>query len=827
MMNLIAVSYKNIWPFKDKTISIFFDNWKYLIKSPIWTWKSFLFFDWPMYALYKYSSRNLLNVSSKEWFIKLLWDLNWEKYLVVRKIKKWKAKDSCQSELFKIEWLEKIERKNQDILMDTEIDIQDWLKNNSNINIDEIKFKNETDFQLHLNSFLEPREVFLSTVFLMQDNENIFEMLPTERLKVLKNVFWLLGIDEAKEKVIEKKRELVSQIRANEDSSKYDSRLKSLIKTYLSYFEDLRKLDIENMNNYSDFWYDMNLVKDKINANEFDINNFPFELNAIIDEKIETKKNEYNKIWNQKENMLKDKTDIMSLTENLEKEKSSIIKLISRLEENIKKVDQNKLNDLKLGKNEILQDMEKIENEINSWYTENKLWIKKDSNIWDYYSLVQELVNKWKLYKAKKDWLIMEIKNWEILKEKEIDKLKTEINNLKEKEDQNIQEKNKLEKNIEIFEKNMQEQEIFDCEKISWKCPFVKLINKNTFDNLEKEKQRLYKEKKLLEQNIQEQNIEKKIKEIKEKILEIEKDNEYRDQKNSEIKKIELEIENIREFLERIDYKKIWWVYENYKDLDRNLKNIDKQLSILIIETEKLQEYKIEIEKNKIRIQNIEEKLMEIKLKIQNLDNDIKEIEKGIDKINFDDIKKIDKINIWMKENIRDMKNLLEDFKKSQIYIKDLKEKEKMLNNLYLIFSKELLLIVLQDSIPILNDIINSFLSQVVDYQINFDLNKTDNEKLELEIKIIDDKWIRDVKSLSGWQRVILKLVWMLAISSYIRSPILFLDETINNLDSDTVWRVANMLEDFVKSRNMKFFVVTHSQQIQDMKIWDKVLEFK
>ncbi|NCC71410.1 hypothetical protein EOM09_07570 [bacterium] len=85
--------------------------------------------------------------------------------------------------------MEKIERKNQDILMDTEIDIQDWLKNNSNVNIDEIKFKNETDFQLYLNSFLEPREVFLSTVFLMQDNENIFEMLPTERLKVLKNVF--------------------------------------------------------------------------------------------------------------------------------------------------------------------------------------------------------------------------------------------------------------------------------------------------------------------------------------------------------------------------------------------------------------------------------------------------------------------------------------------------------------------------------------------------------------------------------------------------------------------------------------------------------------
>jgi hypothetical protein len=63
------------------------------------------------------------------------------------------------------------------------------LKNDNTINIEEIKFKNETDLQLHLTSFLEPREVFLSTVFLMQDNDNIFEMVPADRLNVLKNVF--------------------------------------------------------------------------------------------------------------------------------------------------------------------------------------------------------------------------------------------------------------------------------------------------------------------------------------------------------------------------------------------------------------------------------------------------------------------------------------------------------------------------------------------------------------------------------------------------------------------------------------------------------------
>ena len=277
--------------------------------------------------------------------------------------------------------------------------------------------------------------------------------------------------------------------------------------------------------------------------------------------------------------------------------------------------------------------------------------------------------------------------------------------------------------------------------------------------------------------------------------------------------------------MNKIDYKTIWEKYKEYQNLDKDLKVIDREIISMEVEVNKLQEYKIEVEKNKVRIENIEEKLKDENEKLKAESEKLKEIESQIAKSNFEDIRKIDNINIQMKENIRDISSLVEEFKKSKIHIKKLQEEEKILNNLYQIFSRELLLVVLQDSLPILNDIINSFLSQVVDYQINFDLNKSDSEKLELDIKILDDKWSRDVKSLSWWQRIILKLVWMLAISSYIRSSILFLDETINNLDSDTVWKVADMLEDFVKSRNMKFFVVTHSQQIQDMKIRDQTIE--
>ena len=126
--------------------------------------------------------------------------------------------------------------------------------------------------------------------------------------------------------------------------------------------------------------------------------------------------------------------------------------------------------------------------------------------------------------------------------------------------------------------------------------------------------------------------------------------------------------------------------------------------------------------------------------------------------------------------------------------------------------------------LPILCDIINDYLSQCVDYSLKMQI--VENwEKLELDAKILDSKWEREVKSLSGWQRTVLKLVWMLAISSYLHTPLLFLDETINNLDIDTVWKVSEMINNFVKQRTMKFYTVTHNKEIQDMQIWDDVIE--
>ena len=117
-------------------------------------------------------------------------------------------------------------------------------------------------------------------------------------------------------------------------------------------------------------------------------------------------------------------------------------------------------------------------------------------------------------------------------------------------------------------------------------------------------------------------------------------------------------------------------------------------------------------------------------------------------------------------------------------------------------------------------------MAQVVDYEISIKL-KENTDKLELETKVLDAKGEREIKSLSWGQKTILKLVWMLAISSYMDTDMLFLDETVNNLDAWTVSRVAEMLDDFVKKKNMKFYTITHNSEIQSMKIWNAILEVK
>jgi len=832
MLDIIAITYKNIWPFKWNPISIFFQQWKYLIKAPIWTWKSFLFFDWPIYWLYKYNTRNLLNNTSSEWVIKVLFTFENETRLIIRHITKAKVKESCTSILYKIQnqsiSSEEIINKNEDI--------EDHIRR-SWANLEKIEFKNETDLQQTFLSFLPPKEVFVNTVFLMQDSDNIFELLPSERLTVLKNVFWLLWIDEAKEIIAEKKKEITYKLKTYADTSKYDEKTQSLIKKLIYNHNQLKEENIIEIQKLVEqknkSLQEIEFIQEKITIQDLDISNFWLDINWDIDKIIQSEKDKHKKIQNQLENIIESikiaKNKVDSKRQNL----FSIQETSRKLEENIKKIETNNFDEIKKKLEDIWEILKQKDNSIsqeiiNKFKSQcqeiNELqeyWNMEIQGIESLYGTIKQLIEKGKSIqeKIKNNQLMIQNKQLEekSLEEKHIQWEKSILEQIKSLEEQLLE----IHSHIKTFDSNIEQQATFSCEKINTNCPFIKIINKKTFDQLEEQKQNFLNREEALIKDLQSKkqwlntHRQQKILTNNSVILEF-KHNIIKQEEATNI---------IKSFFNDINWKNVESEYISYIDIKKIKIQNEQQLKEAEESQKKKEEYKQQLEKNKEVLKLIEQEIQIQKAEILNLQKNESDIETSIQTNDYWKILKSEEHNNQCIAIQRDIENMINEFKILQRETEVLKKQEKQIWNLYTIFSKELLLLVLQDHLPILNDIINNYLSQIVDYQISLKLSKTNSEKLELEANIIDQQWEREIKSLSWWQKIILKLIRMLSISSYMRSPLLFLDETINNLDWETVSKVADMLENYIKQRNIKFYTVTHNQQIQDMQIRDKTIE--
>jgi len=221
--------------------------------------------------LYKNTGRNVLNVDSKTGFIKLLFEIDGQKYLIVRNLSQGKSKDVCKSQLFNISSECRVQSS------ESGKDIEELLKE-SGANLEEISFKNERDLDGNLAEILPPREVFLSTVFLLQDSENVFELQPADRLIVMKNIFNLIGIDEIKEQIANKRRDIQTTLKVKSDTSNYDMKIKNILREYIDGFKLLdfsqdrttRNDKIEKLvKKNKEFVDELEMVADKVNINEF------------------------------------------------------------------------------------------------------------------------------------------------------------------------------------------------------------------------------------------------------------------------------------------------------------------------------------------------------------------------------------------------------------------------------------------------------------------------------------------------------------------------------------------------------------------------------
>jgi hypothetical protein len=277
-----------------------------LIKAPIGSGKSFLFFDGPIYGLYKYNNRHILNSKSKEGFIKIIVEVDGIIYFIIRNIKKSKVKESCESKLYTLEGI--LPEFTKHSPLEQAIDIEELIQQQSGLKRDEIIFKNETDLQQNLQNFLPPREVIMNTIFLMQDSDNIFELTPIERLSILKNVFNLMGIDEAKDVLADKKREIWYKIKATTDISKYDEKLKNNIQNYLSTFNIIKELlnNAIDTTTYQHFFDEWKMIEEKIQITDFSLKDFPTNREQELHNYIEKKKSQDQKLTHQLETIQKD-----------------------------------------------------------------------------------------------------------------------------------------------------------------------------------------------------------------------------------------------------------------------------------------------------------------------------------------------------------------------------------------------------------------------------------------------------------------------------------------------------------------------------------------
>lgn len=153
----------------------------------------------------------MLNIHHKTGYIKIIFSMHDQYYLIVRSLSQGKSKESCTSQQFLIHDNDKLlSLLHTHTIIQDNTDIEQLLKQHT-IHLEEIVYKNETDLQQTIGTILPPREVFTSTMFLLQESQNIFELTPGDRIEILKNVFDLMSIDTAKERIAEKKRDVQLQ----------------------------------------------------------------------------------------------------------------------------------------------------------------------------------------------------------------------------------------------------------------------------------------------------------------------------------------------------------------------------------------------------------------------------------------------------------------------------------------------------------------------------------------------------------------------------------------------------------------------------------------
>jgi chromosome segregation ATPase len=299
----------------------------------------------------------------------------------------------------------------------------------------------------------------------------------------------------------------------------------------------------------------------------------------------------------------------------------------------------------------------------------------------------------------------------------------------------------------------------YNCKIINKTCPFIKEIKQeeirqfeNSLTEYRQNIEKLLKKKDQLEKEIE--ALEKQIKEIQKQILLVDQDEtikqqileELSHQKQQILQEIEslaydkklaafnkakqdlqAQIEKKRQLVKDLKYNLFKQIYSQLLDYEKKLKNIEQQ-------TSQFEKVKNQIDNLKQQYASLEaqiEKNKKFIAELQNqktiLLNQKKQIVSQINQLDIEKVRKLlESLQQFEKKYIQWQK-LYDDYKQSQIEVEKLKEEKKIVTDLYNIFSKELMLMILEGFLPNLFEIINSNLTKVVDFELKFELKKTNS----------------------------------------------------------------------------------------------------
>ncbi|MDR0608358.1 MAG: hypothetical protein LBG52_08760 [Candidatus Peribacteria bacterium] len=413
----------------------------------------------------------MLNIQSKEGEISLIFSEGEQYYLVKRILKPGKSKDSCSSQLFSITFPTRPEgatpydighrpmagEGEEVVQRDTNL-IAD-LTANPQRQVEEVVMKNETDLQQTLDQLLPPKSVFLSTMFLLQDAENIFEMQPADRLTVLKNVFGLLGIDEAKEQVQDKKRELSYKLKALQDHSQQDAklrkRLRELHNNYLTlsscHCEDGSGIGRSSLEHIEPFCSEIEPFLDQLTLNDFTLNGLDIQLFLSLQEQLQAKEKDLLAKQTIKDHLAKQIADHNNQITKREQEKKKLIADIAHLEKQIAGIDQAQIDKLKQEKAQLYEQQTALETLPIPVTFDNQPY----TTLSDLYTLIQTLKERGK-----------DLANQVQLAEQQLKALQRETELEAKNQQMKAEQLEQAKKRLTDFEISINEQATFSCEKI-------------------------------------------------------------------------------------------------------------------------------------------------------------------------------------------------------------------------------------------------------------------------------------------------------------------------------------------------------------------------